>query len=123
MADPITNMSIEVSQGPEPDEELDASIQADIDMGGAGNTNAMSFDGAGDVGPVGPDVDPAASAADPRLPIKKDASLREFLGKMDDYAPIVSNIFCSIVNTSRSQSTKVLSKVSNITTNPLHLIT
>jgi len=26
---------------------------------------------------------------EPRIPAKKDATLREFLGKMDDYAPIV----------------------------------
>ncbi|KAK8227829.1 transcription initiation factor TFIID 23-30kDa subunit-domain-containing protein [Phyllosticta paracitricarpa] len=28
-------------------------------------------------------------AAELRIPTKKDASLREFLGKMDDYAPII----------------------------------
>lgn len=28
-------------------------------------------------------------APEPRIPQKKDASLREFLGKMDDYAPII----------------------------------
>lgn len=29
--------------------------------------------------------------AESRIPAKKDATLREFLGKMDDYAPIVSD--------------------------------
>jgi len=36
------------------------------------------------------EVDPVAPAPEPRLPTRKDASLKEFLGKMDDYAPIVS---------------------------------
>lgn len=32
---------------------------------------------------------PAPPATEPRLPTRKDASLKEFLNKMDDYAPIV----------------------------------
>jgi transcription initiation factor TFIID subunit 10 len=37
------------------------------------------------------DVNPAtAPGLEPRLPTRKDVSLREFLNKMDDYAPIVS---------------------------------
>jgi transcription initiation factor TFIID subunit 10 len=35
------------------------------------------------------EVDPVAPAPEPKLPTRKDASLKEFLGKMDDYAPIV----------------------------------
>lgn len=35
-------------------------------------------------------VDPVAPAPEPKLPTRKDASLKEFLSKMDDYAPIVS---------------------------------
>lgn len=35
------------------------------------------------------EVDPVAPAADPKLPTRKDASLKEFMSKMDDYAPIV----------------------------------
>lgn len=31
----------------------------------------------------------AAVSHEPRIPQKKDASLREFLGKMDDYAPLI----------------------------------
>jgi transcription initiation factor TFIID subunit 10 len=97
MADQNSNaLPPETVQGVDPDEEFDASIQADIDMSGTENPNAMNFDGAGDAGPSGPDIDPVAAAVDPRLPTKKDASLREFLGKMDDYAPIVSPppVFC-----------------------------
>ncbi|CZS96530.1 hypothetical protein WAI453_010010 [Rhynchosporium graminicola] len=35
------------------------------------------------------EVDPVAPAADPKLPTRKDASLKDFLSKMDDYAPII----------------------------------
>jgi transcription initiation factor TFIID subunit 10 len=35
------------------------------------------------------DEAPAPAIPDPRLPTRKDVSLREFLNKMDDYAPIV----------------------------------
>lgn len=35
------------------------------------------------------EVDPVAPAPDPKLFTRKDASLKEFLSKMDDYAPIV----------------------------------
>lgn len=34
-------------------------------------------------------VENDAPAQEPKLPTKKDISLKEFLGKMDDYAPIV----------------------------------
>ncbi|RFU34582.1 hypothetical protein B7463_g1780, partial [Scytalidium lignicola] len=35
------------------------------------------------------EVDPVAPAPEPKLPSRKDASLKEFLSKMDDYAPII----------------------------------
>ena len=36
------------------------------------------------------EVDPVApTAADSKPPTRKDASLKEFMSKMDDYAPIV----------------------------------
>lgn len=37
------------------------------------------------------EVNPVAPAPEPKLPSRKDASLKEFIGKMDDYAPIVSH--------------------------------
>ena len=55
--------------------------------------NAESPDLATDLVPVtnkDEEVDPVAPAPEPKLPTRKDASLKEFLGKMDDYAPIVS---------------------------------
>lgn len=45
--------------------------------------------------PTGEATDSVAAAAgpppvpEPKLPTRKDASLKEFLNKMDDYAPIV----------------------------------
>lgn len=54
--------------------------------------NADSPDPSKDLLPV-PDkedeVDPLAPAVEPKLPTRKDASLKDFLSKMDDYAPIV----------------------------------
>lgn len=35
------------------------------------------------------EVDPAAPATEAKMPTRKDTSLKEFLAKMDDYAPIV----------------------------------
>lgn len=43
----------------------------------AGNVEVKAESG------LGPEI------VEPRIPAKKDATLREFLGKMDDYAPIV----------------------------------
>lgn len=68
------------------EEELDASIEDTINPNPLPETtDAMNLDGANDDGPVAP-------ALEPKIPVKKDASLREFLSKMDDYAPIVSLI-------------------------------
>ncbi|KAL2069636.1 hypothetical protein VTL71DRAFT_14315 [Oculimacula yallundae] len=54
--------------------------------------NADSPDPTKDLLPVAnkeDEVDPVAPAADPKLPTRKDASLKDFLTKMDDYAPII----------------------------------
>lgn len=61
--------------------------------------NAESPDPNTDLVPVAnPDeeVDPVAPAPEPKLPTRKDASLKQFLSKMDDYAPIVSLLHCSL---------------------------
>jgi transcription initiation factor TFIID subunit 10 len=54
--------------------------------------NPTSPDPATDLVPVTTqeeEVDPVAPAPEPKLPTRKDASLKEFLAKMDDYAPII----------------------------------
>lgn len=82
------------------EEELDASITANI-ASTDHQPDAMNLDGANDMDaqqnnqPPGtvPGADGLMPGAPPaselRIPTKKDASLREFLSKMDDYAPIV----------------------------------
>jgi transcription initiation factor TFIID subunit 10 len=66
------------------EEELDASIEDNINPNPpADSVDAMNLDGTNE-------VDPVAPATEPKIPVKKDASLREFMSKMDDYAPIVS---------------------------------
>ena len=63
---------------PQPDENLDGAMDADIDM---------------DINPEAPVEEPQAdqdeAAPETPAPTKKDISLRDFLSKMDDYAPIV----------------------------------
>ena len=60
------------------DQSLDGALDADIDMNLAPQTDTQPQDAPAEVIPEPP---PA--------PTKKDITLREFLGKMDDYAPIV----------------------------------
>lgn len=81
------------------EEELDTSISAAITTQPTDTQpDAMNLDGANDMDGNAPSGPPAAdgimgAGAPPtselRIPTKKDASLREFLSKMDDYAPIV----------------------------------
>jgi hypothetical protein len=83
MADQSTSAAAppNTSAAAQPDEDLDNSIEGDIDMAGAEVKPAED-------GPVVSELDPAA-VPERVVPTKKDTSLREFLGKMDDYAPIV----------------------------------
>ena len=67
----------------EPD--LDASIDQDIDMSGE-KADAAAEDGAEANASA---VDQLAESAPPS---KKETSLREFLGKMDEFAPIVGDM-------------------------------
>ena len=63
--------------------------------------NADSPDPSKDLVPVenhDEKVDPLAPAPEPKLPTRKDTSLKEFLSKMDDYAPIVRCPFWSEVH-------------------------
>lgn len=78
-----TNMDVNEELEPTVDDEINRdAIQAD----------AMNLDGANDTEPAALNgVSDATAAFEARIPVKKDATLREFLGKMDEYAPIVSN--------------------------------
>lgn len=85
--------------------------------------NATSPDPTNDLVPVEHQeeetVDPVAPAPEPKLPSRKDASLKEFMGKMDDYAPIVRSAtksFCPYVaSSSHSRRSQMQSQ---ITTSP-----
>jgi len=91
-----TQPQTETSVKQEPDAtnpDLDVAIeQEDIDMNNGENTAGTNGEGGNDgLGnplqeAVPTSVDALAAAA---APSKKETSLKEFLGKMDEYAPIV----------------------------------
>jgi transcription initiation factor TFIID subunit 10 len=56
---------------------------------------------------------PVPLATEPRLPTRKDASLKEFLNKMDDYAPIV----CILLTPCGSKLTKAHPQIPDAVTN------
>ena len=62
-----------------PDDTMDSTTDLDLDLD-------MALDGAAD---LKSDENLDATIPEPREPTKKDISLREFVSKMDDYAPIV----------------------------------
>jgi hypothetical protein len=67
----------------------------DIDMAGAAPDAPVppQVDGANDPDAEGGEVRQEAldlNLEEARLPLRKDVSLREFLSKMDDFAPVVS---------------------------------
>ena len=85
MADPSNS----IAQPTEPrEEELDAAIDADIHPDPATQADSKTLDGANDPNSAD-DIDGVPEVVEPRIPAKKDATLREFLNKMDDHAPIV----------------------------------
>ncbi|KAI9045247.1 putative TFIID and and SAGA complex TAF10 subunit [Aspergillus affinis] len=94
-----TNSEATVVPKQEPDEStaLDASIDQDIELGGVAKNTADNNinmanapDGDEDI-PLGNPVQTVETvdALAATTPGKKETSLREFLGKMDEYAPII----------------------------------
>jgi hypothetical protein len=70
-------------------EELDPTVEEEINRD-ATQADAMNIDGAADAEPAAVNgITDTAQTFEARIPAKKDATLREFLGKMDEYAPIV----------------------------------
>ena len=97
MADASATNGAELGNSPpaDVDEEVNNSIKPDpepssSDTQGRGDA-AMSLDGSSDQLPASLQIENATAAdeVEARIPQKKDATLKEFLGKMDDYAPIV----------------------------------
>lgn len=94
--EPATSSGATALPKPDPDATdgpaLDASIEQDIDLNASNDTKMTNANDAEDPTVGNPiqtatSVDAFAAAA---APSKKETSLREFLGKMDEYAPIVS---------------------------------
>lgn len=91
----IANMSENNAQPPdthmEMNDELDHTVDDEIKQDATQlETDAMNLDGTNDAEPAAVNgVVDSAAAFEARIPAKKDATLREFLGKMDEYAPIV----------------------------------
>jgi transcription initiation factor TFIID subunit 10 len=72
----------------EVNEDLDPTVEEEINRD-ATEADTMNVDGAADAEPAVNGIADAAQTLEARIPAKKDATLREFLGKMDEYAPIV----------------------------------
>jgi len=87
------------NQQPEAAEQLSGPAPAAIAAGGPNGTpaTAAAAAAAGDALVANANANTTNATTPPipesRLPTRKDASLKQFLGKMDDYAPIVSLIF------------------------------
>lgn len=72
-------------------DELDPTVEEEINHD-ATQADAMNMDGAADAEPAVNGLTDTTQTFEARIPAKKDATLREFLGKMDEYAPIVSQL-------------------------------
>ncbi|TKX21998.1 transcription initiation factor TFIID subunit 10 [Elsinoe australis] len=69
-------------------DEFEASLEAELNpTAEAADSSAMNVDNP-DAASENP-LEKELPTLEARLPMKKDASLREFLSKMDDYAPII----------------------------------
>lgn len=96
--EPMTSSESTVVPKQEPDTTdvtLDASIEQDIDMNAGNNTDITGANNSDHMAAPGDTADDAMptsvdALAPSAAPSKKETSLREFLGKMDEYAPIVS---------------------------------
>lgn len=84
-----------------PDAELDATLDTEMDVDATAQpgpeAQVQQAEGDGPAAAGAEAGDPAiAPADDVRVPQKKDASLREFLTKMDEYGPIVRYVLSRI---------------------------
>jgi len=74
-------------------DDLEGAIEGDNPPANDSGPSAMNLDGANDTA-ADTQADKSLPTIETRIPAKKDASLREFLSKMDDYAPIVRLRLC-----------------------------
>ncbi|KAF2691362.1 transcription initiation factor-like protein TFIID subunit 10 [Lentithecium fluviatile CBS 122367] len=68
--------------------DLEATLEADANPDTT-QPDAMNLDGANDTDAPQRNGVTETVPLEARIPAKKDATLREFMGKMDDYAPII----------------------------------
>lgn len=69
-------------------DELDPTVEEEINRD-ATQADTMNLDGAAQAEPPAVyGIADTAQTFEARIPAKKDATLREFMGKMDEYAPI-----------------------------------
>lgn len=78
----------------DPSLDVDRDLDAEINPTSSTDTMAMNMDSANDAAgaaaaPETNGLSAIPAVLEPRIPQKKDTSLREFLGKMDDYAPLI----------------------------------
>lgn len=78
----------------------EASLDGDMNttQEDSATSHGMNLDGANDMDMSAPDQD--EPTLETRLPAKKDVALREFLSKMDDYAPIVRLLHSPLISIS-----------------------
>jgi transcription initiation factor TFIID subunit 10 len=89
----------EMADNQQPPANADAEMNIDEEATLEADTNAevtqpdaMNLDGANDTDAPQRNGATEAVPLEARIPAKKDATLREFLSKMDDYAPIVGHV-------------------------------
>lgn len=93
MADQSVSQMTVADSTTENADDIDRSIDAELNPDGT-QADAMNLDGANDRDASGSNgMAPGGAALEQRISAKKDATLREFLSKMDDYAPIVGHVY------------------------------
>jgi transcription initiation factor TFIID subunit 10 len=96
-------MTADQTAAPPTADDIEAAVDVDTEMqtdsshtmdnsSNAKSANANMMDGANDEPPAVPQIET-------RMPAKKDVALRDFLSKMDEYAPIVSEVLSRVANT------------------------
>ncbi|KAL1599710.1 hypothetical protein SLS60_007513 [Paraconiothyrium brasiliense] len=70
-------------------DDLDATVEGEIKAEDTQQPDAMNLDGANDTEAPQRNGVATEHPIEARIPAKKDATLREFLSKMDDFAPII----------------------------------
>jgi len=76
-------------------DEVEASLDAEMQTDDNKDKDKDKEAPADNMNLDGPSDEPEVPAVETRIPAKKDVALRDFLDKMDDYAPIVRHLLSS----------------------------